>query len=163
MAWNRILPEPIEQRFAAKYRVDESGCWIWTGSRLKTGYGCLLRIMPVKKFVRAHRLSWELAHGEMPPRNVDVCHTCDVRLCVNPAHLFLGTRKENMQDMVRKGRSLCGEKQPRSKLTNEDAELIRFAVETLPVRHIDVAQAFGVSRVTVSNIVNRKSYCATTF
>ena len=84
-------------------KVDKTdGCWLWTASvNPKTGYGQFSRHhgQPVD----AHRFSCELAHGPIPERH-DVHHICHVRRCVNPAHLFVGTRRDNHHDMVAKGR-----------------------------------------------------------
>lgn len=90
-------------------RVDRSGdCWIWKGAVAKTGYGA---VGYQYKNWSAHRLAWFFVHGEIPD-NLFVCHRCDNRLCVNPAHLWLDTPKNNSQDMVNKGRSARGEHSP---------------------------------------------------
>jgi hypothetical protein len=76
------------------------GCWIYTGPAQSNGYGAV----GMRGKARAHRFSWELAHGEPVPEDMQVCHRCDVRRCVNPDHLFLGTGVDNMQDCIAKGR-----------------------------------------------------------
>lgn len=80
--------------------VDKNGCWLWNRSVDGKGYG-LFKIK--NRTVKAHRLSYQLYKGRIGVKQV--CHTCDVRNCINPEHLWLGTNLENSLDMVAKGRS----------------------------------------------------------
>lgn len=93
----RVAPE---LRFAAAVVVSDSGCWLWTGCVNGTGYGT---ICVHGKRTLAHRFSFEM-HRWVIPEGKSILHTCDVRRCVNPEHLFLGTQKENLLDAQKKGR-----------------------------------------------------------
>ncbi len=96
------LGKTLQQRFDEKWIPEPfSNCWLWTASVNKQGYGHLLAF---KKVLLAHRVSWFLSHGEMPPSDLDVCHHCDTPSCVNPAHLFVGTVSDNLYDCMDKGR-----------------------------------------------------------
>lgn len=87
-------------RFFTKYKIDtDTGCWNWTGY-LYHGYGIL---SVARKPTKAHRVSYEIHHGAIPSGMI-ICHRCDNRSCVNPDHLFVGTYKDNNQDIVDKGR-----------------------------------------------------------
>ena len=93
---------PPYERFVNQYvPIPESGCWIWEGSMFRTGYGKFQ--WRTKKTVSAHRAAWRLFNGNLSD-DVMVLHKCDVRLCVNPNHLFLGDQSVNMQDCLAKGR-----------------------------------------------------------
>jgi hypothetical protein len=91
----------LAERFWGKVERTDT-CWLWRGTRTPNGYG-QLRVGPPWRYALAHRVAYVLHHGPLPPGQV-VAHTCDVRHCVNPAHLWLGTQADNLQDMARKGR-----------------------------------------------------------
>lgn len=117
----------LKEKFEATFiPVPECGCWIWEGcdDGLK-GYG---KIWNNGKLLNAHRVSWQLYIGPIP-KGIDVCHSCDTPSCVNPKHLFLGTRKDNMQDCVAKGRyarnGKKGEDHNMVKLSTQDVINIR--------------------------------------
>lgn len=158
-AKGKIHSDEVSERFWSK--VDKSGeCWLWTGhreSKPRGGYG---RFFLAGAGVKAHRVAYELARGHIPP-GLLVCHRCDVRACVNPAHLFLGTNEENMADMKAKGRArTCeqrGEKNPFSKLTAEQVAVIRTRVAN-GQSQASLASEFGVNSGTISRIVNNKRW-----
>lgn len=137
------------RRIAAKITIEpNTGCWLWTGYVAPTGYG---RIKVRGKMRQAHRASWEAHFGPIPPE-FDVCHRCDVRSCVNPAHLFVGTRGDNMDDCRSKSRlpSRRGDQNGRAILSVGDVDVIRAQLETEPASVI--ARRFGVSLSTIGNI-----------
>lgn len=92
---------------------DLGPCWLWTGAiAKKTGYGKVA--VPTEhgsQHTNIHRVAWTLWRGPIPVR-IKVCHHCDIKHCGSPDHLFLGTQKQNMEDMVEKGRSLTGDRNP---------------------------------------------------
>ena len=96
---------PLMQRFEASYTVDQgSGCWLWNGWLVKSATGDVRpRIRVDGKNKIAYRLAYELLVGEIPPGKL-CCHHCDVSICVNPSHLFIGTQKDNSLDSIAKGR-----------------------------------------------------------
>lgn len=138
----RTIPEP------------NSGCLLWTGWTHHEGYGAF-RSGGGNKYKFAHRASWEHHHGPIPAGMV-VCHKCDVRSCVNPAHLFLGTVAENNADMDSKGRrgSVPGERHPRARLTAADVIAIRSDDRYQRV----IAAQYGVAACTISEIKSRKKW-----
>ena len=147
--------QKIHQRFWAKVNKTKT-CWIWTGYKARNGYGCFglsAHVGPQK----AHRVSWMLEHGEVPD-DLCVLHKCDNPSCVRPDHLFLGTLKDNSQDMVRKGRDRSqGSKNPRSKLNEEDVIEIR-RLSKLGKTGYKLAKCYGISPASISLIINRKNW-----
>ena len=104
MSYKRDQRGTPMERFTSKWEaVTESGCWIWTGAAGRYGK---FAITPGNA-CDAHRASWILHNGTIP-NGMRVLHRCDVPLCVNPAHLFLGSAKENTLDMIQKGRHRFG-------------------------------------------------------
>lgn len=125
-------------------------CWIWTGRISEKGYGLFSKY-------RAHRVAWVLANNSAIPNDICVCHRCDVRPCVNPFHLFLGTQVENIHDMYgkrRQGPRYFGEKNSAAVLTPEDIRFIRSS--TSP--GIMMAKHFGVTNANISSIRNMKTW-----
>lgn len=140
----------VKERFLAKVKKTP-GCWLWTGAKSTGGYGRFqIGTHQASKLAQAHRLSYEFFVGPVP-EGKDVCHTCDVRICVNPAHLFIGTRAENLQDASRKGRLA-------RKLTPADARQIRDIYKRGGASMRKLAGIFGVSAVMVCDIVRGKRW-----
>ncbi len=134
--------ESLKNRLLAKIETDtETGCWNWTAAKTTAGYG---QIRFEGRLNYAHRASFEI-HREPIPIGMFVCHRCDNRACINPAHLFLGTGAENIADMVAKGRNvvLRGIHQNGAKLTESDVMAIRSADG---VTQQKLASQFGVSQ-----------------
>jgi DNA-binding CsgD family transcriptional regulator len=142
-------------------RVDRTGdCWMWTGTLNNGGYG----VLSVKGIsMRAHRLSWELHNGRIPDgpgyHGTVVAHKCDVRACVNPAHLFLTDQSGNLLDCREKGRAYkaFGEEAGRAVLTEKDVEQIRARALSGEERG-SIAKDFGITNQSVVDICSGKTW-----
>ena len=148
---------PLHVRFA-QY-VNQQGpedCWLWTGAQNgSNGYGA---IYYNGRSRQAHRVAWELANEQKIPDGMCVCHHCDNPLCVNPEHLFVGTHKENMLDMVKKSRHHHGEEHTYSKLTAKEVIEIRKAYAKDNVTLRQVASKYDVSHQNISYIVRGEQW-----
>lgn len=136
---------PFAIRFARSVRKDDpSGCWLWTGS-LRNGYGQINAGGRGGRVLYAHRVAWEAEHGAIPA-SLCVCHHCDTRACVNPAHLFLGTKAENLSDMRAKGRDRnTGTRNPYARLSSDAVQEIRGSSERGSV----LATRYGVTNSAI--------------
>lgn len=170
-----------EKFWAVSERNDVTGCWIWRGRKSTTGYGlCVVN----KKVERAHRVAYRLTRGDLD-QHLCVCHRCDVKLCVNPMHLFAGTHQDNMRDAIKKGIIPCHGRDGRSKkyervaqprkpipqklgpprMTKGRAKLqphevleIRAACSVHGHNKCHIAKRYGVSRSRIYDILNGVTY-----
>lgn len=134
MNWN------TPDRFWARV-VKTASCWLWTGHiHKKTGYG---NLSYHGKQQGAHRVAYQIAVGPIPDW-MSVLHRCDVRACVRPDHLFLGTQADNIEDMQKKNRGSFGEKRWSARLSEEAIRIIRAAY--IPRKNTgELARRFGVN------------------
>lgn len=143
----RATPEP------------NSGCWLWENFTDALGYG-RTEMAGVPEH-RAHRIAWHLTHGPVP-RGLRVLHKCDVRCCVNPDHLFIGTQADNVADMVRKGRNRNntprGSANHYARLDEDSVWAIRQMLAHKLFTQAEIARDYGVSPMTLSRIANNQTW-----
>jgi predicted DNA-binding protein YlxM (UPF0122 family) len=142
----------IKNKFDLLYTINNTGCWIWSHQLdSKNQYG-IFKIAGT--MIGAHRISFEIYKGKIPP-NMLVCHSCDVMQCVNPDHLWIGTKKDNAMDASFKG-LLTNSQDKRSKLTEHDA------ITILSLRHKfsqnELAKKYSVSAGCIQSIMDRKNW-----
>ena len=131
-----------------------NGCWEWRGARDNTGYG---KFMADGKRYYAHRYSYMHNVGKIK-RGMYVLHKCDNPPCIRPSHLYIGTKKQNTQDAVRRGRIAHGSRCPQSKFTKDDVDMIRAIYKGGKTTQQEIADEYGVSRPTITNIINNKNW-----
>jgi predicted XRE-type DNA-binding protein len=159
MIWKarkRYQTRDIADRFWEKVDVRASNeCWEWRAS-ISGRYG---QFRVDGKYLRSHRVAYTLHKGTIPDGMV-VCHKCDYPLCCNPDHLFLGTLKDNSQDMVSKGRlrEQRGEKNAVHCLTDQQVEKIRKLYELDVMTQRQIAALFGTTRSNIGLIVHGKTW-----
>ena len=172
--------QDVAARFWAKVdRYGPGGCWLWTASKRNKGYGAFAFTGAdgVAVQTRAHRLSFEAFNVPIPD-GLCVLHRCDVPACVNPDHLFLGTKADNNRDMVKKGRHYLqvlrregrpipghildavpkGERHSNSKLTADDVVAMRREYEAGGVSYSQIARVYGISLTQAYRIVKRQRW-----
>lgn len=144
----------LDERFWSQVTIV-NGCWLFGG----TGrYGKIKTEPPYKKTISAHKYAWEYFFGVVP-EGLQVCHRCNVKHCVNPLHLYLGTSKQNINDAIRDGlRKIHGEANPKAKLTWEDANIIRDS----SLNTATLSSRYGVSYSTIQRIRNGNTWVNTT-
>jgi hypothetical protein len=140
----QVTPE-LEARFWSKVKKTR-GCWNWTAGLYSAGYGSI----HLGRTNGAHRVSWELHFGPIPP-GLCVLHRCDNPLCVRPDHLFLGTQADNIADMAEKGRH------GHAKLDTEKVRAIRILAAD-GYTQTDLGLYFGVHRTVVGDIVHGETW-----
>ena len=165
------METPITSRFWSY--VDKSAgpdaCWLWTGGKRRE-YGRFH--VSHRQAVGAHCFSYTLTHGAIP-EGIFVCHHCDTPLCVNPAHLFLGTNRQNIRDAMRKKRLASGlrngkythpeatprgQRHGRALLTAAQVRNIRKRYPLGKVSYGALAQEYGVGKSTIFHIVKRDTW-----
>lgn len=136
-------------------------CWLWTGASNTKGYG---RFKIKGKLYSPHRLMYEIYRGPIPTI-YEVCHKCDNPKCVNPDHLFLGTRSDNMKDAYQKGRLFCfvgnckkvkGEEVGTSKLKDADIKVIRI-LDTF-MKRCEIAKLYSVHQSQITRCLNKLTF-----
>lgn len=144
---------PLKERLAFRSEPQPNGCIHFIGFRDKNGYG-RIRIGGRKGESRlAHRISYEIAYGEIPD-GLCLCHKCDNPSCINPEHLFVGTHADNMEDAAKKGRMRRGEEKSISKLKEVDIPIIR--ADPRP-QHV-IAKDYGVSQTVIGDVKLRVTW-----
>lgn len=158
-----VLYRTPEERFWSFVNKTET-CWLWTGGGAKggkgNGYGLFRFKDPdtgAQRDIGAHCYSWMLVHGPIPD-GLFICHSCDIRACVNPAHLWPGTQGQNMQDCIQKGRFTAhgapkGSANHSAKLHEEDIPEIRELLKTTSCYR--VARIWNMSECAISSIRDR--------
>jgi len=151
---DEIYHKELRERIIRNSEKKESGCWEWIKGKDRAGYGqCTYRQDPV----RAHAVSWRCFRGAVP-KGLCVCHLCDNRCCVNPDHLFLGTPKENTQDMIKKNRKPKGIQIHNAKRSEDDIREIKRLYESGEKTQREIAKLYGMGFSKVNAIIRGRAW-----
>lgn len=150
----------LERLMRHVYMEPMSGCWLWTGAVTSNKGYAWMSYNGTQ--TNAHRVSW-IEHRGPIPDGMHVLHRCDVRCCVNPDHLFIGTNYDNVLDKMKKGRAVTknparGERHWRAKLRNADITAIRDEYTTKRTSQYVLASRYGVTQTVISDIVRGKGW-----
>lgn len=132
-----VARKTLREAFDRRVEKIPGGCWIWHGDTINTGYG---RLRYHNREQLAHRISWELTHGQPVPKGMWVFHSCDNPLCVNPAHLYVG----------RPHYAQLGQ----AKLSEDTVRTIRAEWQTGSASMGELARRFGVNKRTIFRVVH---------
>jgi len=145
--------KPLRERLLKRFKIVSSGCWEYTGGINNKGYG---RIKDDFKNLLAHRVSYEVFIGEIQD-DLCVCHKCDNRKCINPSHLFLGTKADNNRDMYEKDRGAdhSGENNGRAKLSAEDVKRI-IELREQGLTYKQISKQYPVNVPTIGKVCTGK-------
>lgn len=148
----------VKQRFLNKI-IKTKSCWIWNAGLFSSGYG---QFFNGKNKITAHRYSYILHNGTIENNKLVVCHSCDNKKCVNPEHLFLGTQKQNIRDMMSKNRQKFG-KHPgqlngRAKITKKQVDEIRKKYYNEKISALKLGKEYNISESQTLRIIKKQSW-----
>lgn len=161
-----LINDRVIKRFWSKVNIlDQNQCWEWIAGRGRTvtyGIFCIAPSRNNRRNIGAHRISFIIHNKCNILDNIQVCHTCDNPICVNPNHLFLGTALDNVLDKMLKGRDKYrdsgGESNINSKLKKEDVLKIRELYKKENITMQEIANNYNVKEACISKIITRRTW-----
>lgn len=153
--------ELVTKRFSESFIPEpNSGCWLWTGWTGRRGYGAFH--LHGRGQMISSRAAWTILRGEIPD-GLWVLHRCNTPACVNPDHLYLGDVRDNVRDMIAAGRqsrkpTIFGEAHYRAKLSEQNVFEIRSLYRSGSATQRELAALFGISKTSVSGVINGRSW-----
>lgn len=162
--WNNSIKQrekTFDEKFWEKADVrGENDCWEWKASRNRKGYGNFYLSVGKSESIHvlAHRVAYILAYDVQVPQETQVCHSCDNPACVNPKHLFLGTSKDNVADMYKKGRA-ASQKGIRNHAKLDEEKIAEIKqLKKQGVMSKVIAKMFGLNESTISRMLNNHTW-----